>query len=139
MTVSKDFKLSYIILLCLLETDNETIRFTINKWGSPSMHNLNVLTTFQELCLQRNPHKSISNTNSPQCDRRFIKQGRSHIRTSKKVHESNDISIDANLKECLDWDSFATLFRRRRSSTQASGLFCIDSSDPAVSGSKSRL
>ena len=74
----------------LLETD-ETTRFAINKWRSPSKHILNVLTTLQKLCLQRNSHKSISNTNSPQCDRGFIKHGRSH--TLKNVPESNDFHL----------------------------------------------
>ena len=48
------------------------------------------------------------------------------------------------LKGCLDWDSFATFLRLFRDAdaqvaTQASGLFCVDSSDRAVLGSKSRL
>ena len=66
----KDFKLSNI---CLLETDNRTTRLAINKWRSPSkkyFDNSSGIVSSEECA-----HKSISNTNSPQCNLGFIKQG----------------------------------------------------------------
>ena len=57
VTVSIEIKDSKLSNLCLLLEIEETTRFAINKWRSPYKHILNVLTTLQELCLQRNRHK----------------------------------------------------------------------------------
>ena len=73
----KDFKLSKI---CLLLKTDETTRIAINKWRSPSKHILAKCFDSSSgiVSSEESAQNNISNTNSPQCDRGFIKQGRSH-------------------------------------------------------------
>ena len=52
VTVSIEIKHFKLCNLCLLLETDENTRFAINQWRSPCVNILNVLTTFQEMCLQ---------------------------------------------------------------------------------------